>query len=521
MGDRLFPDGFPGGRKTAGSEGGAVFSEQAHVIHTGADGELVSTTPADIDAMVEAICRTGKAVLHFHGGLVPERAGRAAARRLFDPYQAAGAYPVFFVWRSGLLEVVPGNLAEIVREDLFQRLLRKLLRFTVGKVRQSDGQRAAGVLDTPDEMSVRRELGRRERDEEPYDQTEPMPEVAPVSDAERARLEAEIAEDPAIQTELAAALAARTAVTGGARGGYFVPAKPSRMSPEVLDELAASDAGARGVGGAIVLAAKVARALVRVVQRFRDGSDHGVYPTTVEELLRELYLAGLGAAAWQAIKKETRDTFAEPDPAHPRGGSYLLGALARALRGQAESGQRLPELTLVGHSTGAVFIDHLLAAVSEQRDRFPAGFRFRNVVFLAPACTFDHFAGTLAAADLIDRFRMFTMSDDSERADHLVPRVYPRSLLYLVAGALERDEQDRSAYRHIAGLARYVDRPPDAGPGVAAVRRYLAADPARLVLSPTPPDALGGLRSSATKHGGFAEDALVLASVQAMVGDRP
>jgi hypothetical protein len=159
--------------------------------------------------------------------------------------------------------------------------------------------------------------------------------------------------------------------------------------------------------------------------------------------------------------------------------------------------------------------------VAERRDRFPAGFRFRNVVFLAPACTFDHFAGTLAAADLIERFRLFTMSDDAERADHLVPRVYPRSLLYLVAGALERDEQDRSAYRHVAGLARYVAHPPDAGPGIAAVRRYLADDPARLVLSPTAADAVAGLRAHATKHGGFAEDALVLASIQRMVEDKP
>ena len=39
--------------------------------------------------------------------------------------------------------------------------------------------------------------------------------------------------------------------------------------------------------------------------------------------------------------------------------------------------------------------------------------------------------------DLWCQFRMFTMTDDAERKDGLLPVVYPRSLLYFVSGLLE------------------------------------------------------------------------------------
>jgi hypothetical protein len=39
-------------------------------------------------------------VIHFHGGLVNETAGRKIAQRLLPIYATAGAYPLFFVWES-------------------------------------------------------------------------------------------------------------------------------------------------------------------------------------------------------------------------------------------------------------------------------------------------------------------------------------------------------------------------------------------------------------------------------------
>jgi len=495
-----------------------AFSRQAHVIHTGGDGVLATTATADIDAMADAICGVERAVLHFHGGLVSEDAGFRTAQRLFGTYEAADAYPVFFVWRSGIREIVTGNLGEMAGEELFKRLLRKIVKYTVGKVQQTDGDRAAAVLPTPDEMSVNRELVRRQRDEEPYDHVEAPPEVAAVTNDERGELETEIAEDTQIQDDLAAVLAWHTGTTeAGARGVYVATPQPSRMSPDVLDQLAERDEGARGILGGLALAKKAAAVFVRVIQRFSNHTDHGVYPTTVEELLREFYLAGIGGALWQAMKRETLDTFTQDEPSH--GGAYLLDRVAAGLTARAAAGERLPEITLVGHSTGAVFIDHLVEAVDKRRVEFPSGFRFRNVVFLAPACTYDHFATALSAARLIDRFRMFTMTDEAERADHLVRGIYPRSLLYFVAGVLERDDQGRSAYRRVAGMARYLDGDDGGarGGGLAAVRAYLTADRDRLVRSPSLARAALGLRSGATTHGGFDDDRLVLESVTEMI----
>ncbi len=59
-------------------------------------------------------------VVHFHGGLVGEKAGMAVAERLLPVYRSAGSYPVFFVWESGLLDVISHNLGEISREKIFQ-----------------------------------------------------------------------------------------------------------------------------------------------------------------------------------------------------------------------------------------------------------------------------------------------------------------------------------------------------------------------------------------------------------------
>ena len=46
-----------------------------------------------------------------------------AERRLYPRYDAAGAYPIFFVWESGILEAPFNNLQEIAGEGLFQEFV--------------------------------------------------------------------------------------------------------------------------------------------------------------------------------------------------------------------------------------------------------------------------------------------------------------------------------------------------------------------------------------------------------------
>jgi hypothetical protein len=502
----------------------------AHLIKTGADGRLKSMSPATVIQAVDAAVAHGNLVLHFHGGLVKEAAGEQIARALLPVYADAGAYPLFFVWRSGLVEVLSGNLREIIREELFDRVMRRVLRWTVGKVRQEEaGGRAVSSLSAtlPDQDEMLAEIGLRGTGAEPFADVQPPAGADDfgLSPDEQTAFEREMAADPAVSTALAGALRAAGLTTWGAAAGGReavpeLPPKLSHMDREVLAEIASGEeAGARGLISTAVLARKAARALGRVLARYRDQTEHGAYPTVLEEVLREFYVSRPGVVVWEAMKKETADTFTAGTG--ERGGRLVLDRLAERLQAGAR-----PRLTMVGHSTGAVFINNLLADMAAG-GLWPTDIKVQ-VSYLAPACTCVAFADMLdVGRRLIERFRMFTMTDQAERGDHLLGALYPRSLLYLVSGALERDG-DKAAHVPILGLSRYL------GPARQSTRllasdvakharldlvRSFLAQPDRVVLSPTGAGAPSGQRAGARTHGSFDDDDLVRQSLAAMIRD--
>jgi hypothetical protein len=510
-----------------------------HLVVSGADGRLVGRSPQDLAQLLDGALSHRRVVVHVHGGLVDEAAGTRVAASLLPVYSQAGAHPLFFVWQAGIREILRNNILEIAREELFERLLRRVLGWAVGRVRsEEEGVRGAGAV-LPSETELRSELGRRQRLTDPDAGAEPFADQ-PLPDAnlppdgtafvlpaeEEAEFLRQVAGDVELEQQVAGAAADRELEWGntdGTRGAPAVERVPSRIDQDVLAEIAAGEEeGARGLVSTAVLARKALQVLRSVLLRYRTQTDSGIYPTVVEEVLRAFYLGNVGGAIWHALKKETDDTFS-PDHAD-RAGRMLLTRLAVR---RPDDG---PRMTLVGHSTGAVFIDNLLSAAARGRPT-EAGARSGSrsaafqVCFLAPACTTQHFGQTLDVADdLIGRFRMFTMTDAAERADRLVGAVYPRSLLYLVSGLLERD-RGSSAVAPVLGLSRYLradglDRLLASDEAVTArlarVRRYTAEED-RLVLSPTAADALVGARSSARTHGGFDEDALVRASLVQLI----
>jgi hypothetical protein len=505
-----------------------------HVIRTGADGRLKSMSAEQAHRTVDAAVATGNVVLHFHGGLVKEASGEQIARALLPVYTGAGSYPLFFVWRSGVLEVLAGNLREIIREELFDRIMRRVLRWTVGKVRQEEvGGRAISSVYAalPDQEEMLAEVGARSA---AGNGVEPFWDVRPpiaaedfgLSGDEQAAFERELAADARVQTALAGALQAAGIQTWGGEAGSreAIPEalpKPSQMDREVLAKIAAGeDAGARGIVSTVVLARKAAQALARVLGRYRDQTDHGAYPTVLEEILREFYVSSPAAAMWQAMKKETSDTFAQGTG--DRGGRLVLDRLAEKVAAGAR-----PKLTLVGHSTGAVFINNMLSEIAV-RKLWPLDMK-AQVCFLAPACTCEAFSEALGlAGQFIERFRMFTMTDQAEKADRLIGALYPRSLLYLVSGGLERNGQE-PAHMPLVGLSRYL-QPAERLPRLlgssaarsarlAQVRLFLdSAD--RVVLSPTSAGAPEGQRAGALTHGSFDDDNLVRQSLAEMIGTR-
>lgn len=490
-----------------------------HVVLTGADGILRGMTSDGVQRIADAAADSERVVFHFHGGLVSEGRGWEIAAGLLPVYRGAGAYPVFFVWRSGLLEILRGNISEIADESAFKALTKLAVKFAVGKVLGAGVAR--GGLQAPPEVEVLTELARRAGHEEPYSDLAAPDDVSDLTAAEEALIEQQMAADP--QLRAAARAIADSALSpeerAGARSATGLERASSNtlMSPEIVDELqvGAAQPGERSVLTGAVLAKHGVIVVRNTVRRFRAGREHGVYCTVVEEILREFYAANAGARVWSAMKQETAQTFIDGAPA--RGGATFMRALAGSLRAGAA-----PRITLVGHSTGAVFINNLLGHVEQMRadphEPLPGDFRFEGVAFLAPACTFKQFAPVMAHRDHLWRhFRLFTMTDAAERCDHLVPLVYPRSLLYFVSGVLETGASGKSeAGMPVLGLARCFDHERDDDPvEIREIRDWIRSDRALAVWSPS--DSGPGLASGALTHGDFDDDAKVRESLQVLI----
>ncbi|MGW7088380.1 hypothetical protein ACWGH2_33435 [Streptomyces sp. NPDC054871] len=497
----------------------ASFRERC--IHSRQSGRLASTTTADIDELVAGLKDRPRVVLHFHGGLTDDTLGFATAERLTPVYEAAGAEPVFFVWSSGLMETLRGNLPQILNESVFRTLLNRVTRYATGTIFREPGQRALGAVTTPSPRAVAAELAQVRAGQEPYARLTAPHEVPPLNEVEQRQIAAELSADnelaertrEIVNSVTPRAGAQPTEPVAAARdiiGGRAAAA--TLMSPDVVADLAdRAGTGERALVSTALIVRKTVRVVAAVVGRFRQRNDHGLYATVVEEILREFYLANVGAAIWGAMKRQTADTFAAADD-EVRAGRYFLDRFAELLA----AGTR-PQVTVVGHSAGAVFISNLLDDLVRRRaaenDPLPADFRLRDVVLLAPACTVAQLAPVVRRqAELFDRFRMFTMTDRAEQADHLVPFLYPRSLLYFISGVLERAPSGQSVVTPIAGMQRWYLDSAAPGPDSDDLRGFLRADSARTVWSP-------GLGAGARSHVAFDDDPQVLASVAAMLAD--
>jgi hypothetical protein len=457
-------------------------------------GALV-TTPADVDAIFAHLAADpalAKVTLYFHGGLVEEKAGLAVAEKMFQLFDTH-SHMVGFVWETGPVETIRANLDTLQNSTLFKKLVKLAIRHAAARLGGAIGGKGPGQPLTVEEIDA--ELAKATRfdgfdagargaaaalDEE---------ELEEDRDAITADIEADLGADDDIDETLAEEAAAN-----------------SLLAPEVAVE--AQEEQAKGFGAAVMLAKHLASVVIRVVKRFIRKRDHGFYPTVVEETVRELYLADVGAWLWSGMKGAAEGMWAPnvgPVGDDSHAGTYFLEKLAAL---QAARPGLIVDL--VGHSAGSIAICHLLAAAAA---RHPA-LRFRNVLFLAPACTCELFEqGVLGHTGRFQSFRMFTMKDDLETQDRLVPAVYTRSLLYLISGILE-DEADTP----IAGLELHTrGQAPYTAPTLLAVQQYVRAPgTSRLVLAETQ-GAGDGLNSASHSHGAFDDDPATRASLLSIV----
>jgi hypothetical protein len=464
-----------------------------------ADGKFHQTSPADLAALFKAVEYSPSKdhlVVHFHGGLVSRKSAGKAADGLLPSYVAGNAYPIFFFWRSDLWTTISKNLDEVAKEPIFQRLVKRLLQLAIGKFSDGAGARSVGRVplkseaDMPDDPE---ELAKYAAAREPDPK---KAKGATLSKEQKEQAEEELETDPIIRRESTAiAVTAAPAKTRGvatrAAGGRGVKKRKTRMSPKVINELVSEmkGEGARFGGALLTVASKGAIILGRVVVRYAKQSAHGLYATIAEEILRELYLDGIGGTVWALMKKDTLDAF-RADPKVYGGTAFL-----EKLKNWWKPGRKI---TLVGHSTGAIYIGNLLEQADAKLD--PA-VKF-DVVFLAPACTFTFLHEKLGVfMRRVKRMRSFGLKDDLESGYWEVPVIYPASLLYLVSGLFEDPIVDCP----LVGMERYFSgRDPYTTKEIKDVTKYLE-NKCVWALAPG---------CSARRHGGFDGDPMIRTSLK-------
>lgn len=455
-------------------------------------GRFSNTTRLDLARAFQKFAadpNKDRLVLHFHGGLVPEQAGEAIAERLLLHYRKEGnAYPLFTIWQSGLLETVRNNWRDIAREDIFPALIERVTQYLLGQLDQQPGERGDSV-ETPTIGEVKAEIATAHNGREPLVERDPELPTLPdqLTPEQAAQFAGLLGSDERI-------------VQGGVR---LVQQDVMAVSPELQRDIeksrAAQDEETRGLLETGLLVRAGVRIISRCLVRYAKGSHHGLYTTVVEETARELKGDLIGGAIWKQMKQDTARAFAGPADTH--GGSALLEEIAKLA-------PLKPRVVLVGHSTGAVYICHFLQAVQEKK--LPPELTF-EVLFLAPACTFDLLAETLkVAGGRIAKFRSFAMQDTLEINDHLLAPIYMRSLLYFVSGLVE-DEVDMP----LVGMQRYHNAPFAAREKIKNALNEVKTHSNAWLWS----KANGGLGLStlSISHGDFDNNAETLASIAHLV----
>ena len=463
-------------------------------IHVGPGGTFepkgdFSTNPADIDQLLGELTASSQSSLtiHYHGGLVSESKGVEVSDMMAPVYDAAGNYPVAFIWETGLLETFRDNLTKLNDTKLFKKLVKWVAKRAA---KRFGGLNAKGAGVPVTDAEIEAELNKIKPFED-YDSKETGKGAARGGDIAvteddldiiKEELEAEFEEEIEDDDEIEALLAER----------------------EGRDVVNASE---KGLFSSIKLARKLAKIAYRVIRRHVRDRDHGFHCTVVEEVLREYYLADLGAWVWGTMKDKAAAMWLPNDglfDEEQHVGFYFLNSLA-----QLQSARPDFKINLVGHSAGSIVICQMLKAIATH---FPS-IKIDNVVFMAAAVRSDLAVKEVANhPERYEKFHFYTMADSYEQDDVLVPYAYSRSLLYLISGVLEPDEVDLP----VAGMIRHATQKKPFAGGSAREWADFILKHNRTVLSDSSvltPGAGAGRHCTALKHGDFDNNAEMQSSL--------
>jgi len=212
----------------------------------------------------------------------------------------------------------------------------------------------------------------------------------------------------------------------------------------------------------------------------------------LDDALEPLARMLTGKQSWDEMKenalKSTR--------ASGGGAAHTLDALAPILEADGA------ELHLVAHSAGSIFMAPIVEAMAAR------GQLIASCTLWAPACTLALFRECYQPAiesGAIERFTLFTLTDDAENDDHCA-RVYNKSLLYLVSNAFEaryRIPLLRPRGEPLLGLASSLDQALKDDAGLRALFERKAVD---WVQAPNGSPKGSPLASRANRHGDFDDD---------------
>jgi hypothetical protein len=283
------------------------------------DGEEGSNAAqlAQIFAAYKASGRT-KLVLYFHGGLVDKTSAMQAAALLTPAYEAANAFPVFIIWETGWAEVIDQNLPKIFGEGIFQRLVARVSQFVKGKLSKASEAGAtkdAGDLPLDKLQDIENELKASAVDgslfsELDFAALQPSDEL---TDTEAAQIRAQIEKDLRLQQHVEEISNGRDedpstgTATRAATGTESTTT--TLMDSEIVDEIAPSQEGKKGLISMVMLGKHVVAITASVIKRLSHKRDHGVYLTVVEEIMRELYVRAAGKFFWDHMKQSVEGAF--------------------------------------------------------------------------------------------------------------------------------------------------------------------------------------------------------------------
>jgi hypothetical protein len=213
-----------------------------------------------------------------------------------------------------------------------------------------------------------------------------------------------------------------------------------------------------------------------------------------------------GKSAWDEMKEN-----ASLATESLNGGARLVAdELARLSQ---ESSAKV-ELHLVGHSAGAILLAGLVRHLTLPPPE-GLGMPVSSCTLWAPACTtslFHHAYRPAIESGAIDRFAIYTLTDECERGDHCA-RVYNKSLLYLVSNAFERRPRIpflRPDGEPLLGMEKFLNVDRD-------IQRLIRNKQMEHVRAPNAEGEGSFGASTVSAHGGFDDDKPTVLSTLARI----